>query len=92
MGADRKKDSGAAVEERRFTILRRLFNLCDIAATFNEVGYLCGPETIKRLAANGYISVEIKIKPKGIAAYKQGLLLRRKRERRAQVKALAEAA
>ena len=77
------KLSGSQSVDRRHAVLRRLI-LLGKPATFMDIGYLCGPETIRTLAIHGYIEVKISIKPKGEEVYQHGLVVRKKRALRAR--------
>ncbi len=69
----------AKYDDIRYLVLKRILSLPE-PLTFFDLGYLCGPNTIRTMAANGLIDVKITIKPKGVEAYEKGLLIRKKRE------------
>lgn len=69
----------AKYDDLRYLVLKRILSLPE-PLSFADLGYLCGPNTIRTMAANGYIDVKISIKPKGIAAFDKEVLIRKKRQ------------
>ena len=80
----KKKPGGSSNEEKRFAVLRRLVMIGQ-PATFMDLGYICGPETIRTLAIHGVLDVHIALKPKGVEEYEKGVALRKKRETKARL-------
>lgn len=73
----------AKYDDLRYLVLKRILSLPE-PLTFFDLGYLCGPNTIRTMAANGLIDVKITIKQKGREAFEKEVAIRKKRERKAQ--------
>lgn len=69
----------AKYDDLRYLVLKRILSLPE-PLTFFDLGYLCGPNTIRTMAANGLIDVKISIKPKGREAFEREVAIRKKRE------------
>jgi len=86
-----KKGGSFSSEQVKFRILAKLIR-CQMPLTFADFGSFGSPQVIRNLAARGMIDVKITIKARGLEEHERLVLDEKKRERRAQVKAMAEAA
>ena len=71
-------------DEIKFKVLRRILSI-DGPLSYADLGYLCGPATIRTMAVNGLIDVKITIKPKGKEVFDGMCHVRLKRERKRQI-------
>ena len=78
-------------DEIKFRVLRRILSI-DGPLSYADLGYLCGPATIRTMAVNGLIDVKITIKPKGKEVFDGMCRVRLKRERKRQIAKIAKQA